>query len=143
MGKDIVIVGWPGIGKTELVKSNKGYVDLDYPGRPMPEYIEEIRKALVKGKKVLLPSWQKLRDALHDAGIAYTLVLPARDLKTDYLVRYMKRGSEQKMIDVLNKNWEVFWDGCGQEPCFNKVIMQRSGDYLMDFISEIESRYVQ
>lgn len=141
MEAGIVVVGWPGVGKAHVAKHLKGWVNIDSPGMPTQEYIQLINNTLAAGKNVLLPSWIKTRDALDAANLKYVLVLPARDLKSDYLVRYMKRGSEPTMIEAMTKNWELQWDGCYAEKVHHRIIMRRSGDYLEDYIPEILARF--
>lgn len=142
MRAGIVVVGWPGVGKSQVAKNLKGWVDIDNPGMPTQEYIALIRDALSRGKKVLLPSWIKTRDALDAANIKYVMVLPARDLKADYLIRYHKRGSDRTMIESMDKCWEIQWDCCHNERVYRRIIMRRSGDYLQDFIPQIEELFL-
>lgn len=141
MQPGIIVVGWPGVGKSHVAKHLKGWVNIDTPGMPTQEYIQHIRDVLTSGKNVLLPTWIKTRDALDAANLKYVMVLPARDLKADYHARYHKRGSDQVMIDAMCKNWDIQWDGCYAEKVHHRIIMRRSGDYLEDYIPEIVKRF--
>jgi hypothetical protein len=143
MTKGIVIVGWPGIGKTELVKKTKGWIELETNGVPTLLILERLQHAIAKGQNVLLPIRLKLRDALSEAGIDYTLVVPSRDLKSDYIHRLIKRGEQGKVVFEVEKNWDIWMDSCLGEPCFNILTMPRSGDYLSDYIPEIMAKYEQ
>lgn len=141
MQPGIIVVGWPGVGKSHVAKHLKDWVNIDKPGMPTQEYIQHIRDVLASGKNVLLPTWIKTRDALDAANLKYVMVLPARDLKADYHARYHKRGSDQVMIDAMCKNWDIQWDGCYAEKVHHRIIMRRSGDYLEDYIPEIVKRF--
>ncbi len=127
-----VICGFPGVGKSEAVKYNPNLVDLDVPGKT--DYVETIRELLAEGKDVLLPTWQSLRDELVAAGIHFTLVYPQRDLKANYIARYIRRGSPDKLVETLYQKWDEFITSCETQVGCEHIVLRRSGDYLVDVL---------
>lgn len=128
-----VISAFPGVGKSKAVEIVPNLIDLDLPGIPMGEYIEKIQTHLRDGKTVLVPSWETLRMAMRDVGIIYTLVYPQRDLKADYMLRYIKRGSPEKFLNTLDMRWDAFIDSCIADPVDDHLVLQQSQAYLSDF----------
>lgn len=128
-----VISAFPGVGKTKAVEIVPNLIDLDLPGIPMGEYIDKINDHLSNDMRVLVPSWETLRVAMRDAGIIYTIVYPQRDLKADYMMRYIKRGSDEKFLNTLNNRWDAFIDSCSSDPVDDHLVLKQSQAYLSDF----------
>lgn len=131
-----VISAFPGVGKSKAVESITNLVDLDLPGIPMPDYVAKVRDHLAEGKIVLVPSWETLRMALRDASIPYSIVYPQRDLKSDYMLRYIKRGSDEKFLNTLQNRWDAFIDTCESDPSDDHLVLKQSQAYLSDFLTE-------
>lgn len=128
-----VISAFPGVGKTKAVETVPNLIDLDLPGIPMGEYIDKINDHLGNGLIVLVPSWETLRQAMRDAGIVYSIVYPQRDLKGDYMLRYIKRGSDDKFLTTLNNRWDAFIDTCESDPSDDHLVLKQSQAFLSDF----------
>lgn len=121
---NIVIVGFPGIGKSECEKRNPGklFFDLesseyhyDIHGDPLPteewvkKYVDLIKKIVnseKNGKIILVSSHKEVRDELKRRKIPYIIVMPDRSDKNEYLKRYLARKSSMEFIQKLNNNWE-------------------------------------
>lgn len=127
-----VISAFPGVGKTKAVETVPNLIDLDLPGIPMGEYIDKINDHLGNGLTVLVPSWETLRQAMRDAGIVYSIVYPQRDLKSDYMTRYIKRGSDDKFLNTLRTRWDAFIDTCEADPSDDHVVLKQSQAFLSD-----------
>ena len=85
-------------------------------------------------KCTLVSSHDIVRQALVRNKIDYVLVYPAMECKEEFLLRYRKRGSELKFIDLLDRNWENWINECkAQEGCVH--IELKPGQYLSDVIS--------
>lgn len=60
------------------------------------------------GYIVLLSCHRELREELRLQKIDYTVALPPKDFKEDYILRYQERGNNDAFIDLLEDNWDSF-----------------------------------
>lgn len=142
----IVIVGFGGVGKTELAKKYKNVVDLEsilwkwnydvdirnniekyksYANRTKNEnfpenYIQEIKKNLLKYDIVLTAYSKIICDALTENKIKYILCYPELQSKNIYVERYRKRGNNNLFIKNFEEGFEK-----EIETNVNKINMQK------------------
>lgn len=139
-----IISGFPGIGKSWLkTNSNLRVSDSDSSqwskdGFPA-NYLAHIQALYLAGNTdiILVSSHDAVRQGLVDLGLTYILVYPSIDCKQEYLKRYADRGSPQAFIDMMDKNWESFIEGCANQEACHKIELQ-AGEFLSD--SDILSR---
>lgn len=137
--KTRVISGFPGIGKSTIVKSKEGdFLDSDsstFPKDAFPEnYLNYIEDKVKNTNSVMLASsHQEVRQGLVDRGIDFTLIYPARELKDEYMQRYAERGSPQPFLDLMDSKWDEFIDGCEQQKGCNKIVLSE-GQFLADVL---------
>ena len=84
---------------------------------------------------ILASSHQAVREALMAEGIHYIIVAPKRELKTEYLIRYLQRGNEIEFIELLNEKWDEFLDGIENDGA--PVIWLDHGQYMADVLGAI------
>jgi len=144
----MIIVGWPGIGKSYL-RINKSINILDLETSPY-KYIN-YRDDKEYSRKEINPSWLKkyYNDLLfnsdkYDAVLTYNspdilqillenkvdfiIILPKTELKDEYLERYKKRNSDPGWIEYMSNTWDEqysFLESLEQE----KIYLS-DGDYL-------------
>ena len=147
----IVICGFPGIGKSRVAHDRMSISDSDssefswmwdkekpfkrirnpqFPknyGDRIEKFVKEIQY-----EYIFVSSHQSVRDELKRRGIRYIVVAPKRSLKSEYLARYLKRGSTMDFIETLNEKWDEFIAGIENEDA--PVIWLESGQYLSDVI---------
>lgn len=148
----IVICGFPGIGKSCVAHDRISISDSDSSEfswmwdkeNPLKRvrnplfphnYGAQIEK-FVKGieyEYILVSSHKVVRDELKRRGIRYIVVAPRRYLKSEYLARYLKRGSTMEFIFNLNDKWDEFIDDIEEEDA--PVIWLESRQYLSDVIA--------
>ena len=147
----IVICGFPGIGKSRVAHDRLSISDSDSSEfswmwdkeNPMmrvrnPEFPQNYGARIEKFvtgfeyEYILVSSHQVVRDDLKYRGIRYIVVAPRRCLKSEYLARYLKRGSTMDFIETLNEKWDEFIDGIENEDA--PVIWLEAGQYLSDVI---------
>lgn len=118
-----IIAGFPGVGKTFATKCLTQLFDMmvsdsdssKFPKEGFPaNYIDHIRQLYEEGSSdiIFVSSHDVVREALIDAGLPFTLVYPSKDLKKEYLRRYMDRKSPQGFIDLVETNWDTWLDEC-------------------------------
>lgn len=128
----------------DLLKSDKPAVfDSDssiFPKENFPQnYIEHI-KYILSWKEdcvVMVSSHDNVREALREAGIDYILVYPQRELKGDYLERYVSRGSPEAFVTMMDNKWNDFIDSCEADPSTSKRVLSE-GEFLVDKIEELK-----
>lgn len=125
MRRTKIISAFPGTGKTHLFNTNSNFIidsDSSYfdKSRFPNNYVEYIRSYIGKADYILVSSHAEVRDALHKAGLEFTLVYPkdSKSVKTAFLQRYKDRGNDSKFIKLVKDNWEVWIEGCkSQKGC--------------------------
>lgn len=147
----LVICGFPGIGKSCIAHDRMSIEDLDSSAfswmwdKKEPykrirnsefpynygERIENLRKE-VEFEYLLVSSHEAVRKELKRRGIRYLVVAPRRELKSEYLIRYVRRGSTMDFIENLNNKWDEFIDSIENDDA--PVIWLERGQYISDVI---------
>jgi hypothetical protein len=149
----MIICGFPGGGKSCVATNRIHILDLEssafswvFDPINHPEgrvrnanfpanYIKAIRNAKECHGYILTASHQVVRDALKAEGIPYIIVAPKRELKNEYLIRYLQRGNEIEFIELLNEKWDAFLDGIENDGA--PVIWLDKGEYMSDVLGVI------
>lgn len=133
-----VVSGFPGIGKSYLVRSQGIFLDSDsstFDKANFPaNYLTHIKKSISEERVILASCHEPVRDALVAEGIPFILVYPDISLKDEYIARYIERGSPQGFIDFISSKWDDFIYDLGNQQGCNKIVLS-SGEYLKDVIS--------
>ena len=147
----MVICGFPGVGKSCAAHDRMSRVDAESsefswmwdkkePVKRIrnPEFpynygerVEHLLKS-VEFEHILVSSHDVVRKELRRRGIRYLVVAPRRELKSEYLTRYLKRGSTMDFIEILNRKWDEFIDSVENDDA--PTIWLESGQYLSDVI---------
>jgi hypothetical protein len=138
--KTKVYSAFPGCGKTTYFNTtDKNVLDSDsskFDKRLFPEnYLEHIKHNMNIDSvdKILVSSHKVVRDVLTSNGIPYVLIYPERDLKDEYIQRYLERGNNDSFIELLKNNWDVWMDEMDNQKGCNKIRL-KSGEFLTDVI---------
>ncbi len=153
MRKAMVICGFPGVGKTSVANNRINILDAESsafswiidpehlekgrkrdPNFPL-NYIKYIQDNMERYDVILVSSHQNVRDALKAEGIPYIIVAPWAELKNEYMIRYLRRGSEIEFIDLMQNAWGDFLRGIEVDGA--PVIYLDSGKYLSDVLGEV------
>lgn len=143
--RPVIVSGFPGIGKSSLVKMYPNFADSDsslFDKSAFPEnYIAHVKETLAAGKSIMVSSHDVVRAALLENDLRYTLVYPAIGLKAEYMERYRERGSSEVFLQLMESKWEEFIGQCAlQNGCLHYVLS--SGEYLTDAFPSIYNRSV-
>jgi len=150
----LVICGFPGVGKTaaaSLAKEKHNYdfqdmestafrwvIGIDHKRVPNPHfpgcYVDDVeRSASQYGYKyTMISSHKEVRDELKSRGIHYIIVVPEKSLRDEYLLRYVARGSDIKLIEQVYDHWNEWLDEIENDGA--PVIHLKSGQFLADAI---------
>ena len=138
LSETMVVSAFPGCGKTHLFNNtDKKILDSDsskFDKTQFPQnYIEHIKSNIGKCDIILVSSHKDVRDALVKNGIKFTLVYPKRELKDDYINRYIQRGSPPAFIKLLENNWDIWITEMDNQVGCDKIKLDK-GEYLSDVI---------
>lgn len=143
-----LISAFPGTGKSSIFKNKDrlGFVGSDelmvydsdsstFDKSKFPQnYISHISNVMnaTPDTIMMVSSHDIVRAALKTAGIQYTLVYPSRELKDEYIKRYIHRGSPPEFIKMMDKNWDTFIDSCENDTAESVKLL--GGEFLLDYI---------
>lgn len=106
----LIICGFAGIGKSTFALKNARVVDLESTPfeRDWKRYVK-VAKHMADNKYIVLVSCHaELRKELKLQNIQYTLALPNKDKKKEYIERYKNRQNTEAFIKSLHDNWDNF-----------------------------------
>ncbi|KAH8587686.1 hypothetical protein B0O99DRAFT_694241 [Bisporella sp. PMI_857] len=149
-----IIVGFPGIGKSTIVKDIATNPEkykwlgiaqiLDEPNYAKGREVEFLTALLnlvqEPGHVLLLPAHSWIGEFLVEQKLSFTSVFPTRDAKEEYRTRYVNRGSPMALIEKVYSLWDIFIDSMKftQQYC-NHVILEKE-QYLADVFPIIMKR---
>jgi len=135
----LVVSAFPGCGKSHLFrnKGEKKILDSDsstFDKSQFPQnYIEHIKSNIGEVDIILVSSHKEVRDALVNESISFTLVYPRKDIKDEYIQRYIDRGNDGKFVELLKQNWDNWTDELENQEGCEKIELE-SGQYLSNVI---------
>jgi hypothetical protein len=151
-----IISAFPGVGKTYYHERNKGIsIDSDSShfswvkdseGNNTKErnpefpnnYINHIKENVGKYKYIFVSSHEEVRNALKENEIKYYLIYPNLTRKSEFIQRYIQRGSPEGFVNLISENWDS-WIGKieeEKEEGFTRVCMTL--DHLENELTYIE-----
>lgn len=136
----VLLSAFPGTGKSYFYKNSKKTVlDSDsstFDKSKFPEnYMKHIKGNKKKADYIMISSHKEVRDALVENDLDFTLVYPDISLKDEYLKRYKERGSNEKFVELLSKNWENWIEELESQKGCRKIVL-KSGIYISDVLVE-------
>ena len=124
-------------GRTLVFDSDSSNFDKNhFPGN----YISYIKSLLEMFDNVVIfvSSHIAVREALAESGIEYVLVYPEPYLKQQYLNRYVKRGSPEGFIKLLDDKWLEWLDSCDKDENAISHYKLSNGQYLSDLFEDFK-----
>lgn len=157
MNRALVISGFPGVGKTSLERYER-IVDLESSGfhwvwvppdpfkeEPSPpelrlnsrwpkNYIDKIDELSKENyqKIILVSTHPEVLAGLEECRVPYIIVLPTKDLKNEYMIRYLRRGSDWSFLKTMYVRFDEFIDNLEKNHA-PKIYLAR-GQYLQDVL---------
>ena len=151
--RTIIVSGFPGVGKSyycmqnpdkalDLDSSSFSWVTkLDGTKERNPDfpqcYIDRIKEVIAEKRYrfVFVSSHKAVRTALKDNNLYFALVYPYADCKDEMIERYLKRGSTQQFIDVVQSSWFDWIMECQHEIMCHKIELDVDRENLSDALS--------
>lgn len=82
------------------------------------------------GLTMFVSSHDVVREALAKENIPYILVYPKREVKEEWIKRYVKRGSPEGFIKLMIDNWDSFIDSCENDKGAAKHVVLDSNENI-------------
>ena len=138
--KTIIVAAFCGTGKTYLCKKNKKTVELEYwkykNDARFDDYIEDLNEYIGNYDYVFISTEPEGLRLLHQRGFEMILVYPNKELRNEYLDRYIERDSPYDFIGANMKYWHEWLDDLEKEDYCKHVILE-TGEYLEDALNKI------
>ena len=99
-------------------------------------YIKHIQELIEEGEYefILISSSIYVQEELIKNNIFYYLIYPTLDKKEEYINRYKKRGSNEKFINCITRNWDERLKH-HMETKTGCINIQTTANYLEDVLS--------
>lgn len=97
-------------------------------------YIEHIKENIGKVDYIFVSSHKEVREALLEAEIPFTLIVPARDMKAEWIGRCWLRGSGEDFCKMLNINWDKWMDEIIEDGRLNVKYLTYANTYILTLI---------
>jgi hypothetical protein len=152
---NFIICGFPGVGKTTAAKS-RNILDMESTGfhykldpsecefTPNPDwptnYLDAIEQAYLNDyNEVILTSTHEevVLSLLNNRELPVIVVVPEATLRNEYMIRYLKRGSDPEFIYKMYNNWLNYINAINRLGTNEKkvpIISLKSGQYLSDVL---------
>lgn len=114
----IILMGFPGVGKTYIKEKYKGSNDLkvldsdssNFDKSNFPNnYINYIKEQIGKYDIIMVSTHKEVRDAIKNSMISRMCPLyicyPSLDIKDEWLERLRKRGNNESFIKLIDENY--------------------------------------
>ena len=149
-----IISGFPGTGKT-YCKRKHSYLNISdsdstffswtekngikIRNKKFPKnYIQYIKRNKRCYDIIFISTHEEVRNALIKEKLAFTLVVPEKTLKSEYITRFMKRRNDQNFIDLININWNTWLNDIDRFALQKNVpiIKLQENQYLFDILKD-------
>ena len=152
---NIIICGFPGVGKTTASK-NRNILDMESSGfhykfdplerefTPNPDwptnYLDAIEQAYLNDHNeiILTSTHEDVVLGLLNRWLPVIVVVPEDDLRNEYMIRYLKRGSDPEFIYRMYNNWHGYIEKIHRYVTHEErkvpIISLKSGQYLSDVL---------
>lgn len=143
MNKKIIITtnvcaAFCGTGKTYLCnKFTDKYMEFEcwkYTTSDFPlNYINDIKSKIKKINYIFISTNPVVLKELYKQKIKVNLIYPDINLKNEYLLRFVKRGSHSDFIKTLDKYWDDWINELNKQNYCKQTVL-KSGEYLQNVI---------
>ena len=134
----VLCAGFCGIGKTFICNNSKyKAVEVEfwqYKNKGLiKEFIRDVKKHYGKVDYIFLSTDPDGLELLNKEGYDIVLVYPERELRNEYLDRYIERDNPYDFIGTMMLRWNKIIDELDELTYCKKIIL-KEGEYLKDVI---------
>lgn len=100
-------------------------------------YIQHIKDNIGKVDFIFVSSHKEVREALARNNIKFTIVVPEKNLLTDWMIKMYDRGNDNDFIDNQINNWDKWLTEIDEEKnTYSRIIKLKKHEYLSDVIKK-------
>lgn len=111
----MIVIGFPGVGKSTLAKTNKDYIDLESSNFVIPgtnlkitnweqAYVNIAEDLSRQGYTVFVSSHKMVRNQLLDSSEEVLAIVPSLELRDEWIQRLRERAENSKGTKEYEKN---------------------------------------
>ena len=133
--KTILCAAFPGTGKTHICKHTKlKATEVEFwQYESQTQYIQDVKALIGEVDFVFLSTEVEGLQLLHNEGLEIFLVYPQKNLRNEYLDRYIERDNPYDFIGTMMKFWNTTIEKL-QELKYCKHLVLEKNQYLSDIL---------
>lgn len=134
--KTILCAAFPGTGKTHICKHTKlKATEVEFwQYESQTQYIQDVKALIGEVDFVFLSTEVEGLQLLHNEGLEIFLVYPQKNLRNEYLDRYIERDNPYDFIGTMMKFWDTTIEKL-QEQKYCKHFILEKNQYLNDVLN--------
>lgn len=158
----MIVSGFAGVGKSTLSSNSDLFIDLEssnfkwiipeeqklmsveerkgLPKEQNPNWPENYLKEMIilsnAGRIVLISMDKFIRDELEARKAKFILVYPDKSIKDEYIERLIKRGNNEKFVELIKVNYDQWIEDLNKTKQLKIVLY--AGMYISDVKNTIE-----
>jgi hypothetical protein len=134
----VICAAFCGTGKTYICeKTDISSIEVEYWKYKdcglKSEYIKDIKKYIGKVDYIFIATDPDGLKLLNNEGFDILLVYPKKELRGEYLDRYIERDSSCDFIGAFMKYWDPWIDELSKQTYCKHIVLE-SGEYLLDIL---------
>jgi len=137
--KTVLCASFCGTGKTFICEnSHIKAVEVEYwkyKGQEK-EFLQDIKKHIGVVDIILLQTDAESLNILHDEGLDIILIYPQKNLRNEYLDRYIERDNPYDFIGSMMKYWDKTIDELSNRKYCKQFVLEKN-QYISDVIHQI------
>jgi hypothetical protein len=142
--KTILCAAFPGTGKTHICKHTKlKATEVEFwQYESQTQYIQDVKALIGEVDFVFLSTEVEGLQLLHNEGLEIFLVYPQKNLRNEYLDRYIERDNPYDFIGTMMKFWDTTIEKL-QEQKYCKHFVLEKNQYLNDVLNLFSKPFTQ
>ena len=137
--KTVLCASFCGTGKTFICENSQiKAVEVEYwqyKGQEK-EFLQDIKKHIGIVDIIFLQTDSESLNILHDEGLEIILIYPQKNLRNEYLDRYIERDNPYDFIGSMMKYWDKTIDELSNRKYCKHFVLEKN-QYISDVIEKI------
>lgn len=133
--KTILCAAFPGTGKTFICNNSKlKAIEVEFwQYESQKQFIQDVKSQLGKVDIIFLSTEFEGLQLLHNEGLEFCLVYPQKNLRNEYLDRYIERDNPYDFIGTMMKYWDTTIEKLKEQKYCKHIILEKN-QYLNDVL---------